>query len=182
MAKSSLPPPAILLLLLLLQIVSSTGDGGGVEAACKHAPDPQFCATLLQPYASQLSDGDGGGGLKPATAAMNATLERVDELREYMVHEAVQEQTTPEELAVLSRCLSNVGDGEGALKVALQTLKETKGTERAELLKMMDAATSQLTTCVDSLKKHARDDVVRKAMSLTQDSIQACSLAKNFLP
>ncbi|KAL6507250.1 hypothetical protein OROGR_023445 [Orobanche gracilis] len=31
--------------LLLLHIVSSAG--GGMEAACKHAPDPQFCATLL---------------------------------------------------------------------------------------------------------------------------------------
>ncbi|KAL6507235.1 hypothetical protein OROGR_023444 [Orobanche gracilis] len=40
---------------------------------------------------------------------MNATLQRVDELREYMVHEAVQ--TTPEELTALRRCLSNIGNG-----------------------------------------------------------------------
>lgn len=94
----------------------------------------------------------------------------------------MQEQTTPEELATLSRCLSNVGDGEGALKVALETLMETQGTERAELVKIVDEAAAKLTICVDSLKKHAHDDVVRKAMNLTQDSVQACALAKAFLP
>lgn len=168
MAKAAFPA---MLLLLLLHIGCA---GAGVEEACKKASDAKFCATLLQAQAEKEP-------VKTGLAAMNATLGRVDELREFMVRQAVQEQTTPEELAALSGCLCNVGEAEGGVKVALQTLNETKGAERDELLKMIDGATAELTACLASLKTHTSPPL-REAVRLTDDSVQACSVARSLLP
>ncbi|KAH6802290.1 hypothetical protein C2S51_033736 [Perilla frutescens var. frutescens] len=163
-------------MLVLLQIICA---GAGLDAACKKAEDAKFCAWLLQPYAAQLADNN---PVKTGLAAMNATLRRVDELREYMVHEAVQEQTSPEELNTLSHCLSNVGNGEGALEVAVQLLNQTEGAERDELLKI-ESAKSELTICLQSLKNHkTMQQAVREALRLTEESLLACSVAQALLP
>lgn len=174
MAKAAFPA---MLLLLLLHIGCA---GAGVEEACKKASDAKFCATLLQAQAqaSELAEKE---PVKTGLAAMNATLGRVDELREFMVRQAVQEQTTPEELAALSGCLCNVGEAEGGVKVALQTLNETNGAERDELLKMINGAAAELTTCLASLKTHTSPPL-REAVRLTDDSVQACSVARSLLP
>ncbi|KAG6395383.1 hypothetical protein SASPL_146026 [Salvia splendens] len=81
----------------------------------------------------------------------------------------------------LGRCLGNVGNGEGALEVALQTLNDTRGAERDEVLKMIGGAAAELSACAESLKKHAHDDVIRKAFELTEDSVKACFVARAIL-
>ncbi|KAH6805594.1 hypothetical protein C2S51_030425 [Perilla frutescens var. frutescens] len=164
-------------MLVLLQIICADA---GLDAACKKAQDAKFCASLLKPYAAQLADNN---PVKAGLAAMNATLRRVDELREYMVHEAVQEQTSPEELDTLSHCLSNVGNGEGALEVAVQLLNQTEGAERDELLKMIESAKSELTICLHSLTNHKTiQQALREALRLTEESLLACSVAQALLP
>ncbi|KAG6393544.1 hypothetical protein SASPL_147787 [Salvia splendens] len=163
--------------ILLLHIAAATSEGR-IDAACRKAPDARFCASLLQPHASEFSDASGVG---TGMAAVNATLGRVDELRKFMVEEAVREQSTPEELDTLSRCLGNVGNGEGALEVALQTLNDSRGAEQDEASRMIGGAAAELSACAESLKKHAHDDVIRKAFDLTEDSVKACFVARAIL-
>ncbi|KAL1535510.1 hypothetical protein AAHA92_28281 [Salvia divinorum] len=175
MAKHALLPATI----LLLQIAAAASSDGGVDAACRKAPDARFCASLLQPHASKLSDADDE---ETGMAAVNATFKRVDELRKFMVDEAVREQSTAEEMDALGDCLVNVGNGEGALEVALHTLNEAGGgAERDEVPEMIGGAAEELSACAESLKKHAHDYAIKKALDLTEDSVQACYVARAIL-
>lgn len=198
------------LLTLLLVLVSATyaaaagNPSAGLEAACKKAPDPDFCELFLQPLASDFSGND---TKKMGSVAINAALGKVGTAKAFILRLNVEKQANKDARAAIMLCVGKFDRSEGNLKMAARELNSTGGDaaaspaqskpNRADPAKMIDSATSELSACVDALKKSAEvgkadgdktdaevdgGDVTRVALRQAIDSVLACGVAKAFVP
>lgn len=171
---------------------SSQGKGNpaaGLDEKCKKSANPAFCGLIYQPYASIFASKD---EQKIGFTAINVTLGQVRATKSFMTREAMNDKSSKVHAAMMT-CVGRVARAEGSLKMAAREFDVTSDVEvqrkvrRADPKKMLDSASTELTTCLDALKKttatdEGSNDVALVAMRKTDDSVVACSVAKSLLP
>ncbi|KAH6802291.1 hypothetical protein C2S51_033737 [Perilla frutescens var. frutescens] len=203
------PSTLLTLLLVLVCATYAAAEGNpsaGLDAACKKAPDPDFCELFLQPCASDFSAGN--DPKKMGFVAINATLGKVQASKAFILRLSVEKQAKKDARAAIMLCVGKFGRSEGNLKMAARELNYTNGAaadvdvlrkpNRADPIKMIDDATTELSACVDALKKSGEagktdgegktdaevdgGDVTLVALRQAIDSVLACGVAKAFIP